>query len=123
MNRPVLFSVAAGSLILLVLLASWLFLDSAGRRAMSLAALLALLTQLPLHFALSRWRRRAERFAATLAIGFGARAVTILVAILVFVIPGRVSPAPLLLGLVVFLFSTSLLEAVLSYRAASSAGT
>lgn len=115
--RRLLDFVAVALLIVLVGVGlGWSFLDEGGRRALVWAGGLVLLSQLPLHVVLSKWRDRNDKFVAAMVLGFASRLLLIVFAIIYFVIPERVEPATFLLALGVFLFATLIVEAFMAQK-------
>lgn len=86
------------------------------RSAVVAAGLVVLVTQLPLHFLLRRWRERNDRFMAAIVVGFFVRIAVLAAAVVVFVVPGRVAGAPFLLSLGGFMVGILIVEAVLESR-------
>ena len=117
MNRQPPFYAAAVLLVLAGGAAAWPFLGAPGRAAVAWAAVLGLAVQLPLHGLLRGWRRSATHFVKAVAVGFAVRGLAIVAAVVFVVVPNRADPAPFLLALAVILVATSLVEAVLEYRA------
>ena len=108
------FIVTAVGIVAVGVLATWPFLAEGARRAVVGAGILVLGTQLPLHFLLKGWRNRNDRFIAAIVAGFAGRVAVLALAIVVFVMPGRVPPGPFLLALggflVALLFAESYFE-------------
>lgn len=119
MKRSPSFAAAASGLVLVLALAAWPLAGDGGRGAVVWAGAWALATQVPLHFLLRGWRRRADRFVAALAVAFAARAAVVVGSVAVLVLTAFAPPAAFLLSLAVFLVATSIAEAALEYRAAA----
>lgn len=86
------------------------------RTAFAAAGLLVLVTQLPLHFLLKRWRERNDRFMAAIVVGFAVRVAVLAAGVVLFVIPGRVAAAPFLLALGGIMVGVLIAEATLESR-------
>lgn len=114
MRRSLPFVASAAAIVSVGALLSWPFLSDPGRYAVTVAGLLVLGTQVPLHLAMQPWRSRNDRFLAAILVGFLSRLAVIVVGVVGFVIPGRVAPGPFLMALgallVLTLFAESLLE-------------
>lgn len=93
------------------------------RSAVIAAGLVVLVTQLPLHFLLRRWRERNDRFMAAIVVGFFVRIAVLAAAVVVFVVPGRVAGGPFLLSLGGFMVGILIVEAVLESRRLRSRST
>lgn len=108
------FIVAAIGIVAAGVLATWPFLAGEAPRAVMGAGVLVLGTQLPMHFLLKRWRSRNDRFVAAIGAGFAGRVAIVALAMVVFVVPGRVPAGPFLLALggflVALLFAESYFE-------------
>lgn len=91
-------------------------LSGDARTAVVAAGLVVLVTQIPLHFLLRRWRERNDRFMAAIVVGFFARIAVLAVAVVLFVVPGRVAGAPFLLALGGFMVGILTAEAMFESR-------
>ncbi len=111
----------AAALVVLGTLAGSAFAGEA-RAAVAAAGLLVLATQIPLHFALKKWRERNDRFVAAIVAGFAVRVAVLGAAVVVFVIPGRVAAAPFLLALAGFMVALLTAEAALESRRLRAGG-
>lgn len=121
MNRQPPFYVAAALLVGAGSVAAWPFLGGPARAAVAWAACSGLAVQLLLHASLRGWRRSPAGFVKAVAVGFAARVLAVVAALVFVVIPNRADPVPFLLAFAVFLVSTSLVEAVLEYRVGRAA--
>ncbi len=95
---------------------AWPFLGGPARSSLLLAGALVLITQVGLHLALAGWKSRDDKLLAAIITGFASRAALVGVALIVFVLPGRVEPVPFLLAIAGFLVTTLLAESVLDHR-------
>jgi len=116
MKRSLPFVASAATIVSAGALLSWPFLSESGRHAVTVAGLLVLGTQIPLHLAVQSWRSRNDRFVAAILVGFLSRLAVIVVGIVAFVIPGRVAPGAFLLALGALLVLTLFAESVLEQR-------
>ena len=116
MKPSLTFVAASTSVVIAGTISTWPFLAVAAQRAVLGAGLLVLGTQLPMHFLLKRWRNRNDRFIAAIGLGFAGRVAFLALAVVLFVIPGRVPPAPFLLALGGFLVAVLFTEAVIEHR-------
>lgn len=119
MKRSPSFAATALGLVVVLALAAWPLAGDGGGNAVVWAGAWALATQVPLHFLLRGWRRRADRFVAALAVAFAARAALVVASVVVLLATAFARPAAFLLSLAVFLVATSVAEAILEYRAAA----
>lgn len=114
MKQSMTFVATAAAIVVGGVLVTWPFLGEGASRAVLGAGVLVLGTQLPMHFLLKRWRSRNDRFMAAVGAGFLGRVAVLALAIVVFVVPGRVAAGPFLLALggflVALLFAESYLE-------------
>ena len=122
MKRLPSFAATAPGLLLVLVLAAWALADAGSRGAVGWAAVATLATQMPLHFLLRGWRRRADRFVAALAVASAARLLAVAASVVLLAATAFVPPAAFLLSLAAFLVATSLAEAVLEYGAAPAPG-
>ncbi len=91
-------------------------LSGDARTAIVAAALVVLVTQLPLHFLLRGWRERNDRFMAAIVVGFFVRIAVLAAAVVLFVVPGLVAGAPFLLALGGFMVGILIAEAAIESR-------
>ena len=110
------FIVTAVGIVAVGVLATWPFLAQGEPRVVMGAGILVLGTQLPMHFLLKRWRSRNDRFMAAIGAGFLGRVVVLALAIVFFVVPGRVAPAPFLLAMGGFLVALLFAESYFEHR-------
>jgi hypothetical protein len=96
--------------------ATFPFLHEGARRAVLGAAILALGTQVPLHFLLKGWRTRNDRFLAAIGAGFALRVLVVLLGVLFLVATGRAEPLPFLVSLGAFLLAVVVAEALIEHR-------
>jgi hypothetical protein len=97
-------------------LATWPFLAEAARGAVLGAGVLVLGTQIGSHYLLRRWRNRNDRFIVAIGAGFVGRVAVLALAIVLFVVPGRVPPAPFLVALGGFLVAVLFAESYIEHR-------
>ena len=116
MKSMMLFVAASVCIVAVGASVAFPFLAEGARRAVLGAGVLALGTQIPAHLLLRSWRSRNDRFLAAIALGFAGRVAVLAVAIFAFVLPGRVSPAPFLVALGVFLVAILFVESYLESR-------
>lgn len=114
-------AVAVGIVLAGTLIGSMLSGDA--RTALVVAGLVVLVTQIPLHFLLRGWRERNDRFVAAIVAGFLVRIAVLAVAVVLFVIPGRVAGAPFLLALGGFMVVVLIVEAAHESRRLRSRST
>ena len=110
------FVATAAAIVVGGVLVTWPFLDEGVRQAVLGGGILTLGTQLPTHFLLKGWRTRNDRVFAAIGAGFAARVAVVVLGVLLFVVPGRVQPAPFLLSLGGFLVAVLLAESCLEHR-------
>lgn len=116
MRRSLPFVAIAILIVSSGVLLCWPFLGDEGRSALTAAALLVALTQIPLHVLLDGWRRSNDHFLAAMLIGFASRLGVIVAGIVFFVVPGKVEPLVFLLGLAGFLVAVLFAESILEQR-------
>jgi hypothetical protein len=117
------FVATAVGLVVAGILVAWPLGDDGVRRAVLGAGILALGTQLPLHFLLKSWKDRNDRFLVAVVVGFVVRVLVIGLGVLLYVVSGRVEPLPFILSLGGFLIAVVFAEAFFAHRRLSTATT